>query len=307
MYAGTHRIKSGGLLGRALAAVLTSIALCSSPLVAQQKVERRLPLGMEAALRVANMVGSVVVHGWDKDTLLVRGTLDAGDRLFVGGAYKGAKILVEPANDRDPKPTRLEIWVPARIHLWVKTATASIDVSDVAGGLDLYVVSGTIDVTGNPHELNAEAIDGDIRITGSPSWIRAKSATGAITFQGSSPDAGLSTVSGPIKVVGGSGLFERTKIETVTGNISFAGRLDRSGAFDFDTHSGNVDIALPDKTSASFTIVTIAGSITNSLSGTRPTPGRFGRGAELTAEEGGGGAKLSVRTFKGPVTLRRAK
>jgi DUF4097 and DUF4098 domain-containing protein YvlB len=279
----------------------------SSPLHAQKKIERKLPLGMEGALRVVNMVGSVVVHGWAKDTVLVRGTLGAGDSFFMGGGYTGAKMFVESLNDRDPKPTRLEIWVPSRVRLWIKTATANIDVSDVAGGLDLYVVSGTIDVTGNPHELNAEAIDGDIHITGSPAWVRAKSASGAITLQGASPDVGLSTVSGPIKIDGGTGLFERTKIETVTGNISFAGRLDRSGAFDFDSHSGSIDIAIPDKTGATFSVVTIAGAITNNLSRKTPISGRFGRGAELSSEESGGGAKVSVRTFKGPVTLRRAK
>jgi len=294
-------------LGRTLAGALAAILLLSSPLHAQKKIERKLPLGMEGALRVVNMVGSVVVHGWAKDTVLVRGTLGAGDSFFMGGGYTGAKMFVESLNDRDPKPARLEIWVPSRVRLWIKTATANIDVSDVAGGLDLYVVSGTIDVSGNPHELNAEAIDGDIHITGSPAWVRAKSASGAITLQGASPDVGLSTVSGPIKVDGGTGLFERTKIETVTGNISFAGRLDRSGAFDFDSHSGSIDIAIPDKTGATFSVVTIAGTITNNLSRKTPISGRFGRGAELSSEESGGGAKVSVRTFKGPVTLRRAK
>ena len=297
----------GRSVGRTLAGALAAIFLVSYPLLAQKKIERKLPLGMEGALRVVNMVGSVVVHGWAKDTVLVRGTLGAGDSFFMGGGYTGAKMFVESLNDRDPKPTKLEIWVPSGVRLWIKTATANIDVSDVAGGLDLYVVSGTIDVTGNPHELNAEAIDGDIHITGSPAWVRAKSASGAITLQGTSPDAGLSTVSGPIKVDGGTGLFERTKIETVTGNISFAGRLDRSGAFDFDSHSGSIDIAIPEKTGATFSVVTIAGTITNNLSRKTPISGRFGRGAELSSEESGGGAKVSVRTFKGPVTLRRAK
>ena len=176
--------------------------LLSSPVLAQKKVDRTQPLGMEGALRIVNMVGSVVVHGWNKDTVVVRGTLGAGDTFFMGGGYTGVKMFVESVNERDPKPTRLEIWVPARVRLWIKTATASVDVNDVAGGLDLYVVSGTIDVTGNPRELNAEAIDGDIHITGSPSWVRAKSASGAITFQGASPDAAFSTVSGPIKVDG---------------------------------------------------------------------------------------------------------
>jgi DUF4097 and DUF4098 domain-containing protein YvlB len=296
-----------GAASRVCVSAVLAILVLASPVAAQKKVDRKLPLGMEGALRIVNMVGSVVVHGWDKDTVLVRGTLGAGNAFFMGGGYTGAKMFVESSNDRDPKPTKLEVWVPARVRLWVKTATANIDVANVSGGLDLYVVSGTIDVTGNPRELNAEAIDGDIHIAGSPSWIRAKSASGAITFQGASPDAGISTVSGPIKVDGGSGLFERTKVETVTGNISFSGRLDRSGTFDFDTHSGNVDIAIPEKTGASFSIVTIAGSIINNLSKKSPIAGRFGRGAELTTEDSGGGARVSVRTFKGPVTLRRAK
>ena len=284
--------------------VLFAAVVFATPLSAQKKIERKLALGMEGALRVHNMVGSVVVHGWNKDTVLVRGTLGAGDEFHMGGGYTGAKMFVESSNERNPKPTRLEIWVPARIRLWVKTATASIDVTGVSGGLDLYVVSGTIDVTGNPRELNAEAIDGDIHVTGSPPWLRAKSATGVITFRGASADAALSTVSGAIKVDGG--LFERTKIETVTGNITFVGQLDRSGVFDFDTHGGAVDIALPDKTNASFTVVTIAGKIENLLSRTRPFAGRFGRGQELTTEVGAGGAKVNVRTFKGPVTIRRA-
>ncbi|MFL5595488.1 MAG: DUF4097 family beta strand repeat-containing protein [Gemmatimonadaceae bacterium] len=292
------------MAARSFVVAIAGMFVLSSPLTAQKKIERRMPLGMEGALRVVNMVGSVVVHGWNKDTVLVRGTLAPGDQYFGGGGYTGAKMFIESANERDPKPTQLELWVPARVRLWVKTATANIDVSGVDGGLDLYVVSGTIDVSGNPRELNAEAIDGDIHVSGAPPWLRAKSASGAITFRGASSDAAFSTVSGPIKVEGG--IFERTKIETVTGNISFAGRLDRSGTFDFDTHSGNVDIAIPEKTSAAFSVVTIAGKITNNLSKKNPTPGRFGRGAELTMDDTGG-AKVSVRTFKGPVTLRRAQ
>ncbi len=290
---------------RSIAIVLGAMMLVASPLAAQKKIERRIPLGIEGAFRVMNMVGSVVIHGWSKDTVLIRGTLAPGDQFYAGGGYTGAKMFIESANDRNPKPTSLEIWVPARARVWVKTATAPIDVDGVDGGLDLYTVSATIEVTGNPRELNAEAIDGDIHINGSPAWLRAKSASGAITFRGASSDAGLSTVSGAVKVEGGP--FERTKIETVTGNVSFSGRVERSGTFDFDTHSGSVDIAVPDKTGASFSVVSIAGTITNNVSRGMPTTGRFGRGSELTTEIGDPGAKISVRTFKGAVTLRRTK
>ena len=305
--AGSRRCSARHVLNCVLGGCAAAVLIASSPrgAEAQKKLERRIPVGMQGAVRIVNLVGSVVIHGWAKDTVLVRGVVDPGDRFYMGGGYTGAKMGIESANERDPKPARLEVWVPSRVRLWVKTATANIDVSGVDGGLDLYTVSGAIDVTGNPRELNAEAIDGDIHITASPPWVRAKSASGAITFQGGSSDAAFSTVSGPVKVDGGS--FERTKIETVTGNITFAGRFDRTGAFDFDSHSGNVDIVVPAKTDATFSVVTIAGKITNNLSKKSPISGRFGRGAELTTEESGGGAKVSVRTFKGPVTLRRAK
>jgi len=283
--------------------LVVAASVAATPALAQKKVERRLPLGMEGAFRIVNMVGSVTVHGWNKDTVLVRASLPQLDRLLMGGTYTGAKMFIENADDRDPKPTHLDVWVPARTKLWIKTATANIDVTGVDGQLDLYVVSGTIDVNANPRELNAEAIDGDIHVIGSPSWLRAKSASGTITLRGSSSDAAFSTVSGAIRIDGGN--FERTKVETVTGNISFTGMLDRSGTFDFDTHSGNIDIAIPDKVNADVAVVTIAGNITNNLSKARPVSGQFGRGTELNVETGGGGAKISVRTFKGPVTLRR--
>lgn len=277
--------------------------LASAPAFAQTKVEKRLPLGMEGAFRIINMVGTVTVHGWNKDTVLVRAAVPPLDHLRMGGTYTGGKMFIENADERDPKPTRLEVWVPSRVRLWIKTATADIDVTGVDGQLDLYVVSGTIDVNGNPHELNAEAIDGDIHVVGSPSWLRAKSASGAVTLRGSSADAAFSTVSGPIRIDGGT--FERTKVETVTGNITFTGMLDRSGTFDFDTHSGTVDIAIPEKVNADVSVVTIAGTINNTISKARPVSGKFGRGTELNFEVAAGGAKVSVRTFKGPVTLRR--
>lgn len=291
------------MAAKRFALAMAIATLVATPALAQKKVERRLPLGMEGAFRIMNMVGSVTVHGWSKDTVLVRAVLPPLDKLFAGGTYTGAKMFVENADERDPKPTRLEVWVPARTRLWIKTATANIEVTGVDGQLDLYVVSGNIDVNGNPRELNAEAIDGDIHVIGSPAWLRAKSASGTITLNGSSADAAFSTVSGPIKIDGGT--FERTKVETVTGNITFTGMLDRSGTFDFDTHSGAVDIAIPEKVNADVSIVTISGNITNNISKARPVSGRFGHGTELNFEIASGGAKVSVRTFKGAVTLRR--
>jgi len=192
---------------------------------AQTKVERGLHLDADGSVRISNLVGSVRVSGWDRDSVSLRGSVAKGDKLFMGGGPRGMKMFIEPLNDRNPQASTLEIMVPARAKVWVKTATADVDVSGVTGELDLYVVGGRIRVSGKPSELNAEAIDGDIEVNGKPNWLRAKSASGNVTFNGTSADVAISTVSGGIAVnsvpAEGGGKFERAKIETVTGAIRF--------------------------------------------------------------------------------------
>ena len=282
--------------------ILLSMLLSSSTF-AQTKVNRGLQLDATGAVRVYNLVGSVRIVGWNRDSVAVRGTLSKGSTLHMGGRGPGMKMFIEGIDERNPAAADIEVMVPARAKVWVKTATASIDVSGVSGSLDLYVVGGNIRVKGNPADVNAEAIDGSITITGSPTWVRAKSASGNVILEGSSPDVTVSTVSGKIDIDGTK--FEKAKFESVTGSIRFTGSFERGGLVNFDTHSGSIEIGMPAGSPADFDIVSIAGSIANKLTSSRPLPGRYGRGAELMASSANGGTRIVVRSFKGPVTLLR--
>jgi Putative adhesin len=276
----------------------------ATPCESQVKTERGLHLDADGAVRISNLVGSVRVIGWNRDSVALRGSVAKGDKLFMGGGSRGMKMFIEPLNDRNPQPSSIEVFVPARAKVWVKTATATIDVSGVTGELDLYVVGGRIRVSGDPAELNAEAIDGDIEVTGSPGWLRAKSASGEVILQGSSRDIALSTVSGGITVATGGDKLERAKIETITGAIHFNADIEKGAAIDVDTHSGTIDISIPRNNGADFEISSIAGTISNQLNFAKPVAGRYGRGAELSMTNGPGGAHVTIRSFKGTVTLR---
>ncbi len=271
---------------------------------AQTKVSRGLPLNATGAVRIFNLVGSVKVTGWNRDSIAVRGALGKGNSFHMGGGLGGVKMFVEGTDDRNPAPANLEVMVPTRAKVWVKTANAIIEVSGVAGSLDLYVVSGGITVRGDPADVTAEAIDGTISILGSPSWARAKNASGDVRFQGSTADLTLSTVSGDITVAGKQ--FEKAKFETVTGRIGFAGGLAPGGLMSFDSHSGAIEIGIAGKSSADFDVVSLAGSIVNRLTSTKPSAGRYGRGSELNTSSGTGGTRVVVKSFKGDVVLRVA-
>lgn len=289
---------------KSLLLILVLLATASTA-GAQSKVNRGLRLNADGAIRIYNTIGSVRVVGWNRDSVAVRGTLGAGNTLHFGGGPAGVKMFVEGRDERNPASTAIEVMVPARARVWVKTASADIDVSGVTGSLDLYVVGGRIIVKGAPADVNAEAIDGTIVVNGSPGWLRAKSASGDVSFDGSCSDVTLSTVSG--KVDAGGTAFEKAKFETVTGSIRFAGRFRPGGLLNFDTHSGSIELGVSAGTPADFDVVSIAGSIINRLTSSRPIKGRYGRGSELSTSTAGGGTRVSIRSFKGPVSLLRVE
>lgn len=272
---------------------------------AQGNIDRGIGLNADGAIRIYNTVGSVRVTGWNRDSVAVRGKVGESNTLHFGGGRTGVKMFVEGRSERNPGPAILEVMVPSRASVWVKTASADIEVTGMLGSLDLYVVGGRITVNGNPADLNAESIDGAVRIVGSPGWVRAKSASGDVTLDGSSADVTLSTVSGKIDADGTG--YERAKFESVTGSIRFAGSLRRGGLVNFDTHSGSIEVGLSPSTGADFDIVSIAGSITNRLTSARPVKGRYGRGSELVMSSAAGGTRVAIRSFKGPVVLRRVE
>jgi hypothetical protein len=284
------------------AALLALLAL-GAPLAAQQRIDERRPLAADGALRIYNLYGSVRVLGWAKDSVAVTGTTSLGERFFLAAGERGMKLGIESDDQRTVRGSHLVVHVPERARVWVKSASAEIEVRDVRGGLDLYSVGADIRVFGSPRELNAEAMDGSIAIEGSPGWLRAKTASGAITLRGTSDDVALSSVSGVIDVT--SGAITRGRFETVTGDIRFDGAFDRRGTVTFESHSGAIDLRLPRDVAAEFDITNILGAIDNGLSRAIPGSGSDGRGRVLSFATRPGAAQVTIRSFKGPVALRR--
>jgi DUF4097 and DUF4098 domain-containing protein YvlB len=287
-----------------------AVLLLGSSLPAQQRIEQRRAVTPTASVRLVGGFGALRIVGWDRDSVVVLGTVPAGVRFeghFGGNESSpaaGAKMYLEGVEgSRDAvADAKLELYVPARARVWVKAGSAEIDVSGVTGGLDLNVIGGAVRVTGAPSQLAIEAMDAGVSVTGAPEWLRVKTATGDITISGGSSDAGLTSVSGTVQVL--KGRFERAKIETVTGSVLFAGELARLAQLDINTHSGPIELNMSRKGDAEYDLATMTGSIQNGLTGRPAITSREGRGQEIGFMVGSGGARVYVRTFKGQIQLR---
>lgn len=269
--------------------------------VAQAHVERRVALNAGAMIKGFVPAGSVRIIGWDRDSLVITGSIASADRLFFGGGGAGVKFVVESRSGGAESPaTHLVIHLPRKSQMSMKGVSATIEATDASGSF--YSVSGDVTIAGDVGEVEAEAMDGSVTVTAHARWVRARTASGTLRLTGEIVDAAASSITGPV-FVSSSGLASG-QFGSVAGDIVFAAPLREGGVFAFDNHSGAIELRLGPSAAGSFSMTTIAGRIENEMVATRPAGGQSGRGQSVAFQLGVGGSHVTVRTFKGTIRLR---
>ena len=260
----------------------------------RNRFDARWPFAGDGSVRIVNPSGRINLIGWDVDSLAVSGR--GPGRLVSSGTASVRKLVVTGGG------AELEVHVPRGARVWVKSASADIDVVGVDGTLDLNSLAGAIHVVGTPADVTAETMDGRVELAGGTGRARVKTVSGDILLRGASVDLGASTLSGTIVVRaagwqrGGTGV-QRGKFASVTGDVRFDGELGRGGIVELESQSGALALRVPATTVADFDLVTIGGSVTNRL-----TAARAERGV-LRFSTGEGGAQVTARSFKGSISL----
>ena len=288
---------------RLLVAIAVAAALgTAAPLPGQTPIRTGRATASEGvSLRILNLEGSIRVSGWDRDSIDVTGTADGGSArsgFYIAGQSGGTgfKLGMDVTAEGQPVgAARLDVRVPRRSRVWIKSNAASIEVDDVRGGLDLYSVSGAVRVSGRADQLSVESMDGDVEITAASVWLKVKTADGRVLLEGSADDAAVSTVSGAIVIEGGR--YARARFESVTGGVELRGAIPLGGSYSFETHSGPVTLRLAPDPDATVSVTTFGGEVRSEFG---PAPASGG-----SIRLGDGEAEVAIRTFRGSVALRR--
>jgi DUF4097 and DUF4098 domain-containing protein YvlB len=278
--------------------------LAAAPLHAQRKINEHVTVMPDGHVRVQLQAGSVRVTAWDRDSVAIRGVVyeTGGEKFDVQRDKAGVKISLWDVMAVKVPGSQLELFVPARSQLWVKTGSATISVDGVTGGVDVSSATGAIDVTGTPRELIAESLSGSVTADIRSRVARVRTATGQVTLRGAIADATAVTISGHV-IVETSGI-ERGRFESVDGDVRYRADVARLASLEFVNHAGAIEVALPPSAAAEITVNSFQGTIESDLGVTPKRSMLKGQGTEETYMLRGGGAYLSLRTFKGPVLLR---
>lgn len=287
---------------RGFALIIAAATGIAPVATAQQPSARGWAAAPGAAVRVFNLAGSTRVTGWDRDSIAVSGTVAGGGRLFGGGSRTALKVGVEPGvPGGDPPAAILEVRVPHGAALSIKSTTADVTVSGLTGTIEVLSVSGRVTVTGDARQVSAESMTGAVTVRGTTPVVRVRTADGAATVEGAVDDLRIETVSGPIVARGGRARMAR--LESVAGAVTFDGALAPDGTLDVQTHESSVTLRLPAGIGAAFDLTTFDGLLANRFGTEAARPSRGGKPLRFTVN--GGGARVTVRTLKGDVSVYR--
>ncbi|MFQ5889539.1 MAG: DUF4097 domain-containing protein [Gemmatimonadota bacterium] len=282
---------------RAVLVVAALSLLRTAPGLAQAPIHDGRAAAPDGTVKITNAAGSVRVVGWSRDSVAVSGRLGAGaERLVFSVDRSETRIRVVLPHDPEGGlgGSDLVVKVPRGSQVAVRTESAGIESSDMAGGLDLETVSGDIRVRSQraARFIYAQTVAGDVDVDAATKVIRAKSVDGSVTVRKAHGYVELSTVSGAVTLAGVR-VWEG-QMTTVTGDIRFAGDFDPGGAFYFESHAGDIELFLPPEMPIDLDITSFGERVTNELA-----PGE----TSFTTESPG--ARVRVKSFKGRVRIRK--
>jgi DUF4097 and DUF4098 domain-containing protein YvlB len=286
------------------AALVLAAVLAPAWLAAQTPVDQKRTAAPDAKVSIENLSGSVKVTGWAQGEVHVKGTVGEGAELTLDGSDRQIHVEVEPDHGNPMGvQSNIEVFVPAGASVSVEGFQATISVAGVTGSVSAETVNGSITQTGAAKGVMLESVNGSIEVTKAGGRIKAEAVNGPVTIRDGSGDLEASTVNGKLVVTGGS--YERAQLESVAGGVRFDAGLSPRATLGVESVSGPVDLFFAAAFGGEFSVSTFSGDIVNELGPPAQKESEWAPGKELAFTAGSGGARVTVETLSGTVSIKK--
>ena len=258
---------------------------------ADRSLDRTFTVAPGGSLVVSADGASVNVTSTDTDKVSVRMRVSSSEKdladMTLDATQKGNEIT---ATMRRPKSggwfnlgswraeSSIEVTVPRRFDVNVKTGGGSIELRDTAGTVKLNTSGG---------DITAKNLNGTVWLRTSGGGINVDKVRGDVDANTSGGDIQLFNIDGGIKG------------HTSGGNV----RVTLAGAnrgISATTSGGNVEVTLPRGTSGNVTASTSGGSVKTDI----PVTTTVIKEGRLDGTLNGGGQPIELRTSGGDIRLR---
>jgi hypothetical protein len=265
-------------------------------LASDTRSESRLDVAPGGTVNIVNNAGVVNVHaGPGRQVTLI--SVTRSPKIEVDQSTTPDKQRVEirthvlseqmPADDE--ARVDYDVTVPAGVAVTVTTATAPITVDGLRGDVVLASETGQIVVRNiSKAHVHIRGVAAPITLSGiSNGHVEITSSGGAVE---------LRNVAGPLVSVG-----------TTSGNIVYQGDCSGGGTYTLATHSGAIDVTLPETASVDLSARSMSGSVQNDFplqqkthTSFVPKPGSSFAGTSLS-----GSSSVELQSFSGRIRVKK--
>jgi Putative adhesin len=283
---------------------------------------RTVRLGRTGTFDLQNVSGDIVVTGAGGDDVRIEAT----KRVRHPNETEARTILSEIEIQVQERSGRVEVRTEyPRRRNWSGGVDFTVSVPRDAS-VSLRSVSGTVKVSNINGELRAESVSGDIITSATRKLRMTKTVSGNLEISDAEADElSASSVSGDVNVnrLKASGFDAQTvsadlrltdidvdhaSMRSVSGDIEYAGRLARTGRYQFQSHSGDVRVTPVDARGFTIEASTFSGDVRSDYALTlQGLPGNSlvpaGRNRSVRGSFGDAGATLMLQSFSGDIVI----
>jgi DUF4097 and DUF4098 domain-containing protein YvlB len=270
-----------------------------------EEIHRKLEAAATGTVSIENTAGSVLVRGWSNSEVEVSGDLgnDVEELVFErDGNVVNVHVRTKRRSGR-AIDAALVVRVPERSTVRIGGVSLDIEVTNVRGPQRLSTVSGDVSSRVYEADVDIESVSGDIDVQGGGENARThvNTVSGDIDVIDLAGEIEITSVSGDLGVSGGR--WSRVKANTTSGDFDFKGQLLGNGRLDVETINGDLELHFDDDLSAEIDVETFNGDIDNCFGPKPARTSRYAPGRELKFTEGGGEARVTIRTLNGDLRL----
>ncbi|HEV2021601.1 MAG TPA: DUF4097 family beta strand repeat-containing protein [Terriglobales bacterium] len=248
-----------------------------------------------ASVSLTNDIGPVTVRYAEGHKIVVKSKANS-NKVEVDAEQKGNRFeirthILQPGSEEEQK-VEYEIFLPAKVGITVRANTGPIRVKGLRGSeVILEGDSSPVEVhevdAGGQH-LHVRTVSGTITLGNvSSAHLEVRSLSG---------DVSLENVSGP-----------KVQVTTTQGDIRYQGEFGSNGEYSLISHSGDIDVALPEGASVDMMAESVEGSADNDFPLQRKQHSSFlpHKGRSFSGTSHSGSSSVQLSSFSGKIRVKK--
>lgn len=293
--------------------VLAGMAIAVLPLSAnaqddrgRTRIDTTVRLDRGGAVDLSLISGRMRVTGWDRSEVKISASVQSGYLQFSANSSRVSLSVEDDYNDRSSRrhhnigDADYEVSVPRGSRLILEAVSGDVTATGSQGEIEASSVSGNVDVTDGSRTVSAESVSGNAHVARVNGDLRAETVSGNLRVENVSGNVEASSVSGDVRLVGIQS--KDVRAETVSGNVTYAGTIEPSGRYGFESHSGTLRLDIPRGAGAQFSLETFSGDWSADFPITLPPSSRRREG-RVVFTVGDGRARVTAQTFSGRIVI----